>query len=275
VALSGKLRLVSAAAAVAAVSATVVSGEAFPWSSWTTIHLEARAMLLFAGHAEMSLSQHGGRRFLETQSRATFLGAALARTRTRTTIDLATGDTLEYWELSKEKGRRYTFGPEGYVVERLRPTKGHQDPVEGWETTSRRQYAYPLGADGARVRVFDYYGMILHLREAALARPGDEVVLHVATSRGPRPYRIRVGEERRSKRRVRDLATGRPRTLEVRELRLRISPAETGEADEGFLKMEGETEIWVEADTRTLLEVDGKIPKVPGRVELAIVGVKS
>jgi len=34
--------------------------------------------------------------------------------------------------------------------------------------------------------------------------------------------------------------------------------------------MEGEVEIWVEAETGTLLEIVGKVPKVPGKVKLVL-----
>ena len=34
--------------------------------------------------------------------------------------------------------------------------------------------------------------------------------------------------------------------------------------------MEGETEIWVEAESKTPLEIVGKIRKVPGKVRLVL-----
>src|SRR5206468_1673477 len=120
------------------------------------------------------------------------------------------------------------------------------------------QSPYPASDAPGTPRVFDYYGMLLYLERAKLRQPGDEIVLYVATSHGPEPYRIRVSEARRSQRTFEDLSTGETKTVPVRELRLRVSPAKPGQDDEGFMKMEGETEIWVEADTRTLLEIDGE-----------------
>jgi hypothetical protein len=34
--------------------------------------------------------------------------------------------------------------------------------------------------------------------------------------------------------------------------------------------MKGETQIWVEAETKTLLEIVGKVPNVPGKVKLVL-----
>ena len=59
------------------------------------------------------------------------------------------------------------------------------------------------------------------------------------------------------------------RTLLAREFRLAVVPADPG-SEEGFLKMEGEVEIWVEAETGTLLEIVGKVPRVPGKVRLVL-----
>ena len=216
-------------------------------------------MLIFAGHVQMDRRDRTGKEVLETETRATLFGAELAHSRTMTRLDPSTGEPFEFYELSGKRGRRYTFGPDGYSVEKLRPKNSPDAPVEKWESYSRSQFPYP--------------GMLLYLERAKLRQPGDEIVLYVATSHGPEPYRIRVSEARRSQRTFEDLSTGETKTVPVRELRLRVSPAKPGQDDEGFMKMEGETEIWVEADTRTLLEIDGKIRKVPGRVEIQLAAI--
>ncbi|MGH9392519.1 MAG: hypothetical protein ACRD1Z_23185, partial [Vicinamibacteria bacterium] len=252
--------------AAATAESVAMSAPASFWQKWSSLRFQARPLFLFSGRVEMKLREEAGRRMIETETRATFLGVELASSRSQTTIDAATGRTLEYWDLSKSRGRRYTFAETGYSVERLRPKNGPDAPVTQWEVTSRRQFAYPAPpAEGAPAPpVFDFYGMILHLRKAPLEKPGDEVTLWVATTRGAKPFRISVGEVRQSHRVFLDLATGRSRTEPVREFRLRISPADPAASEEGFLKMEGDTEIWVESESRTLLEIEGKIPKVPG-----------
>jgi hypothetical protein len=57
----------------------------------------------------------------------------------------------------------------------------------------------------------------------------------------------------------------------VRELRLVIIPADP-ESDEGFMKMQGETEVWVEAGSKTPLEIGGRIPRV-GKIQLLLTGI--
>ena len=52
-------------------------------------------------------------------------------------------------------------------------------------------------------------------------------------------------------------------------MRLRLLPGD--DADEGFLGMVGETEVWVEAESKTPLEIRGKIPNVPGQVRIRLV----
>ena len=112
--------------------------------------------------------------------------------------------------------------------------------------------------------------MLLQLRRAALHEPGDEVLLYVATSNGPEPFLVRVGESVTDARSFTDLRDGEERTLDVRMLRLRVTPADPENSDEGFLKMEGETELWVEAESKAVLLISGKAPKIPGRIKLVL-----
>ena len=121
--------------------------------------------------------------------------------------------------------------------------------------------------------MFDYYGMLLHLGQLDLHRSGDEALIYVATTRGPVRYVVRVGEQRTTRRTLTDLNGGAKRKIPCRELRLRIRPADPERADEGFLRMEGETELWVEARSKTLIEVRGNAPRVPGRLRLRLSAV--
>jgi len=79
-----------------------------------------------------------------------------------------------------------------------------------------------------------------------------------------------VSEVRQVTRSLTELRHDRERTLQVRELRLRIIPADPDNADEGFLDMEGETELWIEAESKTPLLLSGKAPKIPGRIKLEL-----
>lgn len=237
------------------------------WSRWSALELRVRDSALFRGRIEMRLTDAPDGRRLETSTVASFIGVTVARTTTTTTFDAATGRTKEYSSYSKKRGRRYSFGENGYKVEKLLPSEDG-----GWEVAYASEYDNPAAApDGEAVQVFDYYGMLLHLRKSPLDKLGDEITLHVATSRGPEAYRIRVTDSREGRREITDLTTGETTSLPARELRLTVSPVDP-EAEAGFLKMKGETEIWVEAESKTPLEIGGKVPRA-GRIRLVLTGL--
>jgi hypothetical protein len=241
-----------------------------PWMTWRTLRMDAKSVPLFSGRLEMQLLEEEDESVLTTRTIARFLGARIASSSTRTVIDPASGRPKSYVMSSPKRGRRYSFGESSYLVEKLKPTQGPNAPLDEWDVTWSQEYDYPKGEDGKFVAVFDYYGMLLHLRHLPLDKPGDEVTLHVATSKGPVPYRILVGEIRSAERSYEDLETEDQRTLPVREFRLRIIPADPERAEEGFMKMEGETELWVEAESKTLLRLSGKVRKIHGRVHLGL-----
>lgn len=259
-----------AAGGIAATALATAPRQPDPWADWSALHLHVKSRPFLSGRVEMRLDDDGGKTVFETRTTARFFGAKVAQTRTTTLIDPATGRTERYESYSKKRGRVYVFGPDGYVVEKLRPRAGSSRSDADWESYRRVEYAYPEGEDGVPVPVFDYYGMLLQLRRCALHEPGDEVLLHVATSSGPKPFRVQVGESVSGPRSFTDLRSGERRTLDVRMLRLRVIPADPGENDEGFLKMEGETELWVEAESKAVLLLSGKAPKIPGRIKLVL-----
>jgi hypothetical protein len=247
----------------------VDAGEQDRWTGWSTLELKVRDAPLMRGNVEMRISDDSDGRRLETSTEARFFGATIASSETSTLLDAESGHTKEYQSFSKKKGRRYRFDEQGYTVEKLLRDRD-DEAGDGWKLQYSVDYEYPQRADGSGPeRLYDYYGMLLYLREMGLERPGDEATLHVATSRGPQEYRIRVSEARSRERSFLDLARREKVTLPVREFRLTVSPADDSAA-EGFLKMEGEVEIWVEAESKTLLEIRGKVPRVPGKVSLVL-----
>jgi hypothetical protein len=254
----------------AIIASWAISEPAATWQDWELLRFRASSIPFFSGRLEMRLSSESERLRFETWSVARFFGARIASTRTVTLIDPATGRTESYSSLSHKRGRRYTFGERSYVMERLLPPEDRDSATSPWIVHSRQEYDYPRDADGNSIEVHDYYGMLLLLKRCDLEEVGDEVLLHVATSTGPQPYRIQVSAVRTSKRELKDLRSEKRRSLLVRELRLRIIPADPEHADEGFLEMEGETELWVEAESKTLLLLSGKAPKIPGRMRLEL-----
>ena len=244
-----------------------------PWQDWTTLRLVADASPLLHGEFEMRRTIRGGVQALETRATASVLGQQLEDSRTVTLFD-DEGQTRRYARQSRRSGRRFVFGERGYTVEKLQPPEDPELPLDQWDVTSSREFGYPAAAQGASPpQLFDYFGMLLELRQAGLREPGDETTLHVATADGPRAFRIAVSESREGLRTFTDLATGDEQTVQLREFRLRIIPADPEQAGEGFLRMEGETEIWVEAESKTPLEINGKVPRVPGRVQLRLVAM--
>ncbi len=241
-----------------------------PWESWSTLQLKAKSGALFSGRVEMTLSDAPGGRRLATEATARFLGATVARSRTESVFDGSTGRTLSYCSYSPKRGRRYLFGKEGYTVLKLRPPKRHAVPIEEWEVTSRAEFSFPASG-GAVAAPHDYYGTLIHLRELELNDVGDEAAVYVATSKGAQLFRVLVVERRMRDRSYTDLKSGERETRALEEFLLRIIPEDKASA-EGFLSMEGETEIWVEAKSKTPIEISGRVPKV-GRVTLLLMAV--
>ena len=245
-----------------------------PFDGWRILRMKARAAAVLSGGMEMRLGSELDKSVLTTRTTASLLGARLASSETRTVLDPVSGRPESYQMTSPRRGRRYAFDAKGYSVEKLRPSGDLEAPLDDWEVRSTKRFAYPVDAGGAIQAVFDCYGMLLHLRRLPLDRPGDEATLFVATSDGPLPFRITVAEERNSRQAYEDLRSSRPRSVDVREFRLRITPADPARADEGFMNMVGETELWVDAETKTPLSLSGRVRNVPGTVtlELAALG---
>ncbi|ANM30052.1 hypothetical protein ABI59_11430 [Acidobacteria bacterium Mor1] len=248
-----------------------------PFENWEVLRLKARKLMVLTGRVEMKLARGAERDVLETETVARAFGGSLADTRTRSVVEHGNGRSLEYTSRSKKRGRNYRFGPESFVVEKLWRDPDVKDA--SWEVTSSDTYPNP-GAAVSSIMVgesaiespplYDYYAMILQLGRSELRKVGDEMVFQVATSKGPRAFRVTVGEERDNRRKLINLRTGRKEKLELRELRLRVTPADPEAADEGFMNMEGETELWIEAESGTLLQISGKVENVPGQVHIQL-----
>lgn len=241
-----------------------------PWHDWEMLRLDVQAIPLLSGQVELHRYVEDGKTFFETTSTARLLGAKVAEARTRSVLDENTGRSERYESVSSRSGRRFVFGEAAYSIEKLTPADDVAAPLAEWQVESSREFPYPEDDDGHPVDVFDYYGMILHLRDLDLDAVGDETLVHVATSDGVVGYRIVVAETRRARREFTDAAAGATNTLDLTELRLRFLPADPDRAPEGFLRMEGETEIWVESRSKTLLQINGRVPNVPGEVRLVL-----
>ena len=242
-----------------------------PWHRWKSIRLKVKAMPLVSGRVWMHVNPSERGLTVETETTARFLGAKISTKYTRTVMDRARGMPETYVSYNAKRARRYTFGDKGYVYERLAPPdskKKSSAPLSDWTVTQQRHFDYPTDAKGKPLPVFDYYGMLINLRHADLAEVGDEILVHVATSSGVHPYRILVAELRAAPLEYLTLPDKRRLSTVVRQMRLRILPADP-ESDEGFLKMKGETELWVESGSKTVLRIGGRAPKV-GKITLIL-----
>lgn len=239
-----------------------------PWD-WRTLELSAHSGVFMSGRVVLTIDEAAERRLLGTSTTARVFGALVARSRTQSIMDPATGMAHEYTSFSPKRGRHYIFNATGYTVKKLTPREGYDAPLAAWDVSSSEDFAYPEGAEGL-LPVFDPYGLLLNLKRLELNRPGDEAVLFVATSRGPQRYTIRVGESRRQQRSYKHEPSGKNRTVDIEELLLLFEPDEQEADDRGLLGMRGSIEIWVEARSKTLIRVSGKVPDIPGLVVLKL-----
>jgi hypothetical protein len=268
-----RIQILSAVALVGALTSLACPASLFsrgPWHDWEMLRLDVQAIPLLSGQVELHRFIEDGRTFFETTSTARLLGAKVAEARTRSVLDEETGRSESYESVSSRSGRRFVFGEAGYRLDKLTPTGDASAPLDEWQVESSREFPYPEDAHGNPVEVFDYYGMILHLGDLDLNEVGDEALIHVATSDGVVGYRIVVADSREAMREFIDTKDGSTNSPELTELRLRFLPADPDRAPEGFLRMEGESEIWVEKRSKTLLQINGRVPNVPGEVRLVL-----
>jgi hypothetical protein len=268
-----RIQILSAAIIMLALTCLACPTSMFsrgPWYDWEVLRLDVEAIPLLSGQVELRRYTEDGRTFFDTTSTARLLGAKVAEARTRSVLDEETGRSESYESVSSQSGRRFVFGESGYNIDKLTPTGDAGAPLDEWRVESSREFAYPEDDRGDPIEVFDYYGMILHLRHLDLNDVGDEAMVHVATSDGVVTYRIVVADLRETMREFTDLQDGSTNSSELTEMRLRFLPADPSRAPAGFLLMEGETEIWVEHRSKTLLQINGKVPNVPGEVRLVL-----
>jgi hypothetical protein len=231
--------------------------------------------VIFTGDLTMTRTTSGETTQVRADSNARLFGASFVKSWSLSTMDRKSGRPQEFLEVKPgEKAERWRFRDDGISHEKLRPHKSApHEPLEAWAVSKTEMLAG--GADPAGW-VHDYIAMIVRLRELPITKPGDQAIVRVSTNRGAVRLRISASEERTESRTFTDMATGARRSVDLRELRLRVSPLEGEPAEtKGFMNMEGETELWVEATTRTLIEISGNVPKVPGRVVITLSGYRS
>jgi len=262
------IRFVAGTTAITAlIAASFVTGAeptgavASVWPMWKTMRLKATTALVLSGHVDITAVPDGDMTRLETTIRAKLFGMTIAKTHTRSMVDPVTSLPREYLAFSTKRGRHYIFGSKGYEVKILDPARELDAPIEEWKVTGIRKYDYPVAEDGSGpIPVYDYYGVILRMRTLGLDAIGDEQTIWVATSDGPVPYAIRVVESRQLARKFTELPAKKKRSIAVTELMLKIIPLDP-EEEQGFLGMKGETQVWIEQRTKTIVQISGRAPR--------------
>ena len=284
IALKSGTALLAALTAFPPYVPAAAAAEGSPLEGWTRLRYTTAKLIVFSGELTMNRSVSGEKTIVRTDSRANLFGAPFVNTWSVSSMDRKSGRPLEFFDVRpKKKADRYTFGAGGILHETLKPRKNSpNEPMEQWRISKKQTLPVVTGAQktsgtsaDASSWVHDYISMIVRLHDLPLRKVGDEATVRVLTSKGAVPMEIRVSQERDVRRQIADLATGKKATINFHELRLRVKPlAGTASETKGFLNMEGETELWVDAATRTVTEISGEIPKVPGRVDIEIAGYK-
>lgn len=256
-----------------------------PFHSWKELHLVATGGLRSRG--EVTLSRGPGR--YRSPDRGQARDAFLVRTRatanalffldaeieSTSEVDPLDGSTREMVEIDPGKRAKLLRVSE----KRLRlvryepPTGGETLPLRKWSKSGEGHWARPE-IDGIKPPLYDFYALVGALDRFPVGTVGDHLDLWLATSSGPLPLRVEVVDRRRRSREIRDLSNGQVRTVRLGELRVRLRPL-TDDPDRvrGFLSMQGETELWVEARSRMLLEVRGQVPHL-GEVVVRLEGLR-
>jgi len=265
-----------------------------PAGDRTTVRTDSRATLLGAPFVDSwsvsSMDRKSGRPldFLDVRpkkkaERYTFTDAGILHETLKPRKE-SPDDPLEKWRTSKketlpaEPGSAPTAAPSPARpgAPAAMPVAAPPAPTATGTAKPAPAAADPHAAPGDPSRwVHDYISMIVRLHDLPLRKVGDEATVRVLTGKGAAPMRVRVSQERDVRRDLADLATGKKTSAIFHELRLRVTPlAGTSSDTKGFMNMEGETELWVDAATRTVMEISGEVPKVPGRVDIVLAGYK-
>ena len=239
---------------------------------WSVLRFETGPYFMFTAAVELRRSAEAGLLLLETSTVGRRAGSHAVENHTRTTLDPSTGNLVETCKLSGTKCTRYRYENGHYRVELL-PTAGSIDEALAGRVQTTGSFSLPLDEAGrGPVSPVDFAALVYGLSRQPLFAPGDATTQWLATSTGPREVLIRVAEERDNRRTCRDLELRRYRTVNTRELLVRITATDREPSRTGFMGLMGATSIWIDAETRTLLEVDGRLPNLPGHLELDLTG---
>ncbi len=267
------LRTATASAMVqSGFNALGLSRESGFLQDWNMLRFETGPYFMFTAAVEMRRTLGAGLLQLETNAIGRRAGFQPVENRTRTTVEVAGGGMVETCKLSRTRCTRYRYENGLYVVESLPPADSFEQAAAG-QVQSSRSFTLPLDVSGrGPVQALDFAALVYGLSLQPLYAPGDTATQWLATSTGPRQMRIHVAEERDYRRTCRDMDLKRYRTVNTCELLLRITPTDKEPQTTAFMGLMGPMSIWIDAETRVPLELDGRLPNLPGHLELDLAG---
>ncbi|UCF67625.1 MAG: hypothetical protein JSV80_18005 [Acidobacteriota bacterium] len=240
--------------------------------SWARLRLEGRKLLIAKGISEIfrwPADEASSDELVVVESSARVLGARagrhLAAALTAALTDGAGVETKHWFEVSpgKRVRRGVMVGHERYEVSRY-PLEDDEDRPAHW--VADQSASWMLAAERPRTRL-GLYALLGRLGELTASPRGE---LHVLTKNGPGILRFETRDRRRELWRLTDLDQERRREVTLDVVEVHLLPADDGET---LLRMEGETKLWIDADSSALLRIAGRRDGIGGKVQLELTGV--
>ena len=175
----------------------------------------------------------------------------------------------------RQRHRTYRYANQGVHSRTLRPNDGEdRQAYSEWSDIVDKFIAFPTGL-GADVVVTEAAALLYAVPAADLDAVGDKVLMHVYSRGQVNPVDVMVaGQEKIRVDYVEAKRDGeRSVSQEVDALRVTLRPHLPGPHLEGssfkLLGLEGDVDLYLDPDSRALLQVTGKI-KIAGSVQLQL-----
>jgi len=241
------------------------------WKNWRVLKFTTGPYLMFTASVEIRRWEGAGLLVLDTTTTSHTAGNSTQENHTRTTIDQTTGQVIETWKISDSRCTRFLYSEDRVTIEVLALKETTEATVEAADVLSRWTYAIPLDpTSGKPSPIIDFAALIIQLPNEPLFAVGQSTNHWLATSNGPQEVKVQVIQERDNVRTCEDLRDHRQRCIKTKELLLKISDRSVKPDNNGVVGMAGPVWLWVEAGSRTPLEIDGRLPHLKGHLELGL-----
>ena len=262
---------------------------------WSRLELEATKLFITArsevdlGRAPAAevaaeLIEPAGERLLQPSPAGSYLMAIRTtvlgqESRVRFLFLPQDGRALQRSELSTSKKRHrhrtYRYAEGGVHSRTLTPAEGESAlPFEKWSQIAEKRIAFPRWLSNDVV-VTEPAALLYSIPAAALAAPGDALVMHVFSRGHVNPVDVAVQAEEMIRVEYLEASAAGERAVrdEIEALRVAVRPRPLAEpTDRGGFKLlglEGDIDLYLDPRSRAPLLVTGKI-KIAGRVQLQL-----